>query len=309
MKLRTRFIVPEVIQTSNMDCGPATLKSLLEGFDIQVNYGRLREACQTDVDGTSIDTIEEVANQLGLQAEQIMLPADHLLLEEAHALPCIAVVVLPNGFTHFAVVWRRHGNLVQLMDPAVGRRWTSVTQFLRDLYIHKMPVDAADWREYAGSEDFLRPLRRRIENLKIPGRAETLLAKALQDPEWGSLAKLDAGVRMTEALAASGAISRGPEAARLLDRFLEDQSIPDHYWSVRPSAENGRLLLRGAVVVRAIEPRSVDAGQSKPSSPELIAALEQAPTRRAVSFSICCVPMESLRLPSSLPRSRWPAAP
>jgi ABC-type bacteriocin/lantibiotic exporter with double-glycine peptidase domain len=78
MTKRTRLIVPEVVQTSNMDCGPAALKSLLEGFGIPVNYGRLREACQTDVDGTSIDTIEEVANQLGLQAEQIMLPADHV---------------------------------------------------------------------------------------------------------------------------------------------------------------------------------------------------------------------------------------
>ena len=74
----TKLLVPEVVQTSNMDCGPAALKSLLEGFGIPVNYGRLREACQTGVDGTSIDTIEEVANQLGLQAEQIVLPADHV---------------------------------------------------------------------------------------------------------------------------------------------------------------------------------------------------------------------------------------
>jgi len=45
MKTSTRFIVPEVVQTSNMDCGPAALKCLLEGFGITVNYGRLREAC------------------------------------------------------------------------------------------------------------------------------------------------------------------------------------------------------------------------------------------------------------------------
>jgi ATP-binding cassette subfamily B protein len=35
-----------------MDCGPAALKCLLEGFGIPVSYGRLREACQTDVDGS-----------------------------------------------------------------------------------------------------------------------------------------------------------------------------------------------------------------------------------------------------------------
>jgi len=59
-----------VVQTSAMDCGPASLKCLLEGFGIPVSYGRLREACQTDVDGTSIDTMEEAAVQLGLSAEQ-----------------------------------------------------------------------------------------------------------------------------------------------------------------------------------------------------------------------------------------------
>ena len=116
-----RLLVPEVVQTSAMDCGPAALKCLLEGFGIPVSYGRLREACQTDVDGTSIDTIEEVAVQLGLDAEQIMLPVDHLLVPEAEALPAIVVVVQPNGLTHFVVVWRRHGCFVQVMDPATGR--------------------------------------------------------------------------------------------------------------------------------------------------------------------------------------------
>src|SRR5205807_10552177 len=91
-----RLLVPEVVQTSNMDCGPASLKCLLEGFGIPVSYSRLRDACQTGIDGTSIDTMEAVANQLGLEAEQIMLPADHLFLPEVEALPALVVVQLPN---------------------------------------------------------------------------------------------------------------------------------------------------------------------------------------------------------------------
>src|SRR6266581_3898407 len=102
---RRRFLAPEVVQSSAMDCGPATLKCLLEGFGVPVSYGRLREACQTDVDGTSIDTMEEVALQLGLDAEQIMAPADFVLLPEAKALPGIVVVRNPNGATHFVVAW------------------------------------------------------------------------------------------------------------------------------------------------------------------------------------------------------------
>ena len=125
MKTRSCLLVPEVVQTSAMDCGPAALKCLLEGFGISASYGRLREACQTDVNGTSIDTMEEVAQQLGLQAEQIMVPLDHVLLAEAGVLPAIIVVKLPNGITHFVVAWRRHGPFLQVMDPATGRRWPS----------------------------------------------------------------------------------------------------------------------------------------------------------------------------------------
>lgn len=116
------FLAHEVVQTSAMDCGPASLKCLLEGFGTSVSYGRLREACQTSVDGTSIDTIEEVACQLGLDAEQVMVPLDHLLLPEANALPAIAVTRNANGTTHFVVIWRRHARFVQVMDPATGRR-------------------------------------------------------------------------------------------------------------------------------------------------------------------------------------------
>ena len=265
-----------------MDCGPAALKCLLGGFGINVHYGRLREACQTDVDGTSIDTLEEVANQLGLHAEQIMLPADHVLLEEARALPGIAVVVLPNGLTHFVVVWRRHGRWVQLMDPVTGRRFTNAHRFLNDLYIHKMPVPADDWWEYARSESFLAPLRQRIDRLGIAEQKEQLLRDATAGRDWQAIAALDAGVRMVELIATSGALTRGRQAARVLESFLEDPAtIPEQYWSVRPAPQDGQLLLRGAVLIRALEPWGENARKERPpvSSPELIAALEQQPTR------------------------------
>jgi ABC-type bacteriocin/lantibiotic exporter with double-glycine peptidase domain len=266
----TKRLVPEVVQTSNMDCGPAALKSLLEGFGIGVNYGRLREACQTGVDGTSIDTIEEIANRLGLAAEQIMLPADHVLLDEAHALPAIAVVVLPNGVTHFVIVWRRFGPFIELMDPAVGRRWVRVRRFEADLYVHRQHVAAEDWREYAGSEDFLAPLRKRMRRIGVGD----LTARAMGDPSWRSLAALDAALRMVSTLADTGAVDRGAESARVLEEFLtHDVTIPEHYWSVR--ADGDGLTMRGAVLVRAI-------GLSKTHEklePDLAAALEQ-PTAR-----------------------------
>jgi ATP-binding cassette subfamily B protein len=273
----TKLIVPEVIQTSNMDCGPAALKSLLEGFGIPVNYGRLREACQTGVDGTSIDTIEEVANQLGLRAEQIMLPRDHVLIDETRALPAIAVVVLPNGVTHFVVVWRRFGRFVELMDPAIGRRWVSTARFLSDLYVHKQPVAADDWREYAGSDDFLAPLRLRLRSLGID--ADAPVTAALKDLTWRSLAALDAGARMLSSLVDSGAIDSGPESARIVNELVRgDDAIPEHYWSVRPIADG--LIMRGAVLVRALG----RGDRNIASSPELLAVLEQPSARPGIEL-------------------------
>src|SRR5215831_17724369 len=156
------WLVPETVQTSSMDCGVASLKSLLDGFGIEASYGRLREACQTDVDGTSIDAIEEIAKRLGLDAEQVMMPRDHVLFTEAGALPALAVVRLPNGFTHFVVLWRRHGSLVQVMDPAKGRRWLTQSQVNGDLYVHTLRISIETCRKWIAAPYFIQPLRCRI---------------------------------------------------------------------------------------------------------------------------------------------------
>ena len=67
-------LVPEVVQSSAMDCGPAALKAYVEGHGVSVSYGRLREACQTDVDGAAIETLHAIAVELGVPVEQVLLP-------------------------------------------------------------------------------------------------------------------------------------------------------------------------------------------------------------------------------------------
>ena len=250
------FFAPEVVQTSNLDCGPASLKSLLEGFGIAVSYGRLREECQTSLDGTSIDTMELVAQQLGLDAEQIMLPLDHVTTPEGNAIPSIVVVKLPSGLTHFVVLWRKHGSFVQIMDPAQGRRWMSTRRFASDLFQHTVEVPASDWRDFAIGREFQAGLYARLRALGI-GRAagEELQKKAADGTNWYSLAALDAATRVTAALAESGAVHRGQEAHRFIAQFVKSPDlIPARYWSVRgdPNAGNdGLVLVSGAVLVRA----------------------------------------------------------
>jgi ATP-binding cassette subfamily B protein len=299
LKISCRFLVPEVVQTSAMDCGPASLKCLLEGFGVNVSYGRLREACQTDVDGTSIDTMEEVAKQLGLDAEQIMIPVDHLLIPGANALPAIVVVRLPDGNTHFVVAWRRHGRLMQIMDPGTGRRWPTAERFLNEIYLHTMAVPASDWRQWAGSEEFLQPLRQRLSQLGAPANlSDEMIGAAQADTSWRSLATLDAATRMVNVVVHAGGVKTGIQAAKVLRRFYDKalqespealQTIPASYWSVRSHPRAGdeieQLLLRGAVLVHikgllAREPAAEKSENGKTAlSPELVAALAEPPAR------------------------------
>jgi len=259
----TRWFVPEVVQTSAMDCGPASLKAVLEGFGVPVSYGRLREACQTSVDGTSIDTIEDLLLELGFDAEQVMLPPDHVFLEEAEALPAVVLVRRPSGEAHFNVVWRRHGPLIQVMDPAVGRRWIRRSEYIRDLFIHTQQVPASEWVEWAGTEDFLSPLGRRSGDLGIPtDEILRMTSDALVIGGWRPLALLDAAIRFAGTLVTSRAIRRGREARALVQRILTadreapgagENAIPESFWSVLACpGDDESVLLRGAVLVRIL---------------------------------------------------------
>lgn len=291
--MKRRLIIPEVVQTSMMDCGPASLKALLEGCGIPVSYGRLREACQTDVDGTSIDTLEAVGAQLGLHAEQIMVPVDHVLLSTANTFPAIVVVMHSSGVTHFVIAWRKHGPLVQLMDPAIGRRWVSRKRFLDELYVHRLPVAACDWREWAGSDEFLNPLRERLTQLEIASETQQrLIARAVSDSSWRGIATLDATTRLIAAIVRAGGISSGAQAARMLEAFTNNAqreeenalTIPASYWSVQPfvsDSDEEQLLLRGAVLVRVkgTQPLAQADTTDQRLSPELVAALAERPLR------------------------------
>jgi ATP-binding cassette subfamily B protein len=298
-----RFFAVEVVQTSTMDCGPAALKCLLEGYHVPISFGRLREACQTDVDGTSIDTIEEIARDLGLVAEQALVPIDHVTLASARTLPAI-VVVNRGAALHFVVAWRRHGRWLQVMDPAVGRRWITLRQFQQEIHQHLQTVETADWRDWAETGDFLDPLRERLSFTgAAPALIDEFVGDAVADPGWHRLATLDAATRLVQSLIDTNGIRRGGEAEGVLRALVGEASesrsagrtdtlIPKPFWSVSedqpPSlTSNGTLKVGGAVVLGISGLRSDDAqaaGQRKPLSLELSAALAEKPVPPLAAF-------------------------
>lgn len=190
------------------------------------------------------------------------------------------------------------------MDPGTGRRWPTCAQFLSELYVHTMPIPAAAWRAWAGSDECLGALHRRLAHRGLSGRTTThLLDAAIKDPAWRPLATLDAAMRLVDTIICAGGLHHGRPAARALMACLAQAqhaaeestpTIPATCWSVQPAPPGPegeeQLLLRGAVLVRISGQRPGDPGRAPDGvsdsangpaslSPELAAALAEPPHR------------------------------
>ena len=217
-----------------------------------------------------------------------MLPKDLVLLEEAEALPCIAVMRLPNGNTHFAVIWSVVAGIVQVMDPAIGRRWVTRGQLVHELFEHNLRVPADGWREWASSEQGLSLVTRRLSALSVSkGTLDELIRDALSDPGWRSLAALDAVVRAVRSMLDAGACRGGDEAASLVSTLLKDaDSIPKSYWSAKASpdapgldVDNDEIMIRGAVLLRLDRAPASERVSSPSVSRAIEAARDEEPAR------------------------------
>jgi ATP-binding cassette subfamily B protein len=182
--------------------------------------------------------------------------------------------------THFVVMWRLHGGLVQVMDPARGRRWARASQLVRDVYLHDNRVPAEDFRAWAESDGFRDPLAARLRRLGI-SRPRRMVDDALAAPGWQTVAALDAATRATEALIVRGALP-APRAARALGALYADARAapPDQalvgqdLWAVRAAADaDDTLIVRGAVAVRVVG-RAAPDPERPPLRPELSAVVE-----------------------------------
>lgn len=284
------LFAPEVLQESVRDSGTASLKALCDAFGIRVGQEQLNEALNTRDTLISSDTLEETGAQLGLQMEQQVVPPDFLLLKEANLLPAIVALRQPNRRARFIIVWAQQGPLVQVMDPAKGRRWMRADQLLDHLYLHTLPVSASAWQEWATSAAFQAPLQQRLLALHLTEPQVTaLLERATASGDWYSFASLEAASRLVVASVQQRLVQKGDEANQVLETLYSaaEQAgtptrspVPLPYWSVLPTEENEGLLLRGAVVLPVWGPRD-DAPATEGNEaeeeipPELLAAMEQ----------------------------------
>ena len=128
-----------------MDCGPVALTVLLGAHGLTADVDALRDVCATDVDGTSVDDLEEVACALGLDAEQVVVPWAQAVALPAAYLPAIVLTLTPDGYVHFVVAWRVARGRIDLVDPAVGRRRVRLADFAREVLTHELVAPTAAW--------------------------------------------------------------------------------------------------------------------------------------------------------------------
>lgn len=250
---------PEVRQRAPFDCGPAGLQAVLRGFGIQVGYEELVKRCEVDPrEGASIDTVEEVAKALGLQAEQVMFPVDHLFLPGNHRGPTLVILKGEGAFKHFLVLWRADGERVQTMDPTTGSRaWIDRKALLERIYVHEMAIPASAWREWSRSDDVRTTVAERMRRVGIPvPTIERLWTEALRDASGRGWQALDAAVRF---VAERSDRSRAERDLQRLFTCSKSPSctgsdrVPKPYWSAWPAGKDGngeeQVKIRGAVAL------------------------------------------------------------
>lgn len=121
-RIKRRRRVPEMRQMTAVECGAACLAMILNYYGYATNISDVQERCGVGRDGLTARAIAKSARQYGLKVRAVSLKLDDFRFV---SLPAI----IHWEFNHFVVVERWTKRYVDLVDPAVGRRRISHTEF------------------------------------------------------------------------------------------------------------------------------------------------------------------------------------
>src|SRR5689334_8532117 len=114
--------VPELIQTSVVECGTACLAMILGYYGRKTSIAEIRERYGVGRDGLSALSIIQAARSYGLRVRAISLRVNDFRLVR---LPAI----IHWQFNHFLVVERWTPSFVDVVDPASGRKRLTAQEF------------------------------------------------------------------------------------------------------------------------------------------------------------------------------------
>ena len=247
--------VPEV-----KDAGPgratAALRAALKAYGIAYNESTLSQDCKVNEEGASIDDLEDVANRLGLDAKQIVLPKENVLLPESKVLPGITILETADGDRDFVLLWKRDGDRIMVMDPNAGRGWVNQADIARRLYVEpEVTVSASDWAAAEAAPAYRDALRARLVQ---KGVSRDFADKRLGLSDPSVVGALDAIVRQIE----TDPTKAGTDVESYVDKELGCElndkcdgatRVPDDLWTARPAGATpdspALVHVRGAVML------------------------------------------------------------
>lgn len=282
------IVVPQILPTPALKAELATLKAILQGYDLSVADESLLMAYPPETDELSSAQMAQVAQQFGVNLQPVSLSVDDLLSSEVDLCPFIIrfpdPADEPDGWL---IVWRHFGPLWQLLDSRQGRRWVWRSSLLQELTDQATFLSMTTWREVAVSQPFSQARQDRLRQLGLTlAQIDNLEAAASAETSWRGWATLEAVSRFVARLVDRQALPAGAEAEAAIVELSRlalaeppggCQTIPADFWPVQPLPEStDHLWFRGISGWQVLSCRATQ--HTRPATP----SRQRPPRKRLV---------------------------
>lgn len=123
-----------VVQSSQSDCGPAALATLLHYLGVQTSEQEMASLSGYDLKrGTSLAGLERAVNAKGGAANSFWMNYRNLR-DQLSTFPSPVIVFMMNPEAHFAVLLGVDDDYIYLADPGAGNIFVHREAFLRRWY-------------------------------------------------------------------------------------------------------------------------------------------------------------------------------
>lgn len=110
----------KVRQHDNTDCAAACVASVCAHYGLRLPLLRIREACGTGPDGTSLQGIIDACGKLGMDAAGLRAREKNITDLQEAVKPVILHLKKKNGWLHYVVLYALDDSTATVMDPEDG---------------------------------------------------------------------------------------------------------------------------------------------------------------------------------------------
>lgn len=117
-------------QQDQSDCGVACLKMILNYYDSDISFQKLREISGTNTQGTSAYGLKITLEKFDFKCDAIQ--SDNDIWETKNMkYPAISHIIQNNNYMHYVVVYNIKGDNLLIADPAKGKYEISIKEFYK----------------------------------------------------------------------------------------------------------------------------------------------------------------------------------